>query len=179
MQQAKTSNGGDTKRTALDTPSDIAKKDAKAIADEINALVADTFALYVKTKNFHWHMTGPHFRDYHLLLDEQGQQIYAAIDPLAERVRKLGQTTLRSVGHIAKLSRVKDNDAEFVSPYEMLTELTEDNRTLAAHMRKAHEACDDKDDIGTASLIENLVDETERRIWFLFEAARSADQGGH
>jgi starvation-inducible DNA-binding protein len=163
----------------LRTPSDLSEKNTRPIADALNRLVADSFALYIKTKNFHWHMSGPHFRDYHLLLDEQGEQIYASIDPLAERVRKLGQRTVRSIGEIAKLSRVKDNEAEFVDPLDMLGELIADNKSCAAAMRKAHELCDELEDSGTAGLLETLIDETERRTWFLFEASRQADATGH
>ena len=164
---------------ALATPTDISGNGVKAIAAAINGLCADAFALYLKTKNFHWHMSGPHFRDYHLLLDEHGDQIYAMIDPMAERVRKLGQTTLRSIGHIGKLQSITDNDEAYVSPGAMLRELENDNRAMAAAMRKAHELCDDNKDIATASLLEVWVDETERRAWFLFEASRGADESGH
>lgn len=164
---------------ALATPSDLSHNAAKAVAAALNPLLADVFALYLKTKNFHWHMSGPHFRDYHLMLDEQADQIFAASDPIAERVRKLGQTTLRSIGHIGKLARVKDNDAEFASPLEMLTELMADNKQMAAALRAAHKICDDHEDVASASLLEVYIDETERRTWFLFEAARGADAGGH
>ena len=141
-----------------------------AISAALNAVLADLFALYVKTKNFHWHVTGPHFRDYHLLLDEQSAQVLATIDPAAERVRKLGGTTLRSVGHIASLQRMSDNNAENVTPTDMLSELRTDNRDLALNLREAHDLCDEHRDIATASLIENWVDEAEGRIWFLAEA---------
>ena len=137
-------------------------------------LLADYFALYLKTKNFHWHMSGPHFRDYHLLLDEQGDQIFETTDPLAERVRKIGGLTLRSIGQIAKLQRVLDNDAEYVTPADMLAELADDNLQLVIRLRETHGLCDEHGDIATASLIENWVDEAERRAWFLFEAGRSA-----
>jgi starvation-inducible DNA-binding protein len=169
----------DTQRAALDTPSDLPKPATQAIAAAVNPLVADAFALYLKTKNFHWHLSGPHFRDYHLMLDEQADQIFASTDPLAERVRKLGQPTLRSIGHIGKLSRIDDNDADFVSPLDMLSELMDDNKAMAAAMRKAHKVCDDHSDVGTASLLEVYIDETERRTWFLFEALRGADATGH
>ena len=142
-------------------------------------MLADAFALYLKTKNFHWHMSGPHFRDYHLMLDEQSDQIFATTDPLVERIRKLGQRTIRSIGHIGELQTIKDNDAEFVGPLDMLRELMNDNKAMAASMRKAHELCDDQKDIATASLLEVYVDETERRTWFLFEASRQADPSGH
>jgi len=145
------------------------------IAGALNALLADVFTLYLKTKNFHWHMSGPHFRDYHLLLDEQAEQIYAIADPIAERVRKIGATTLRSIGHIARLQRVLDNDAEYVTPLDMLAELREDNTQLAARMRAAHEVCDEAGDVATASLLEVWIDEAERRAWFLFEATRGGE----
>ncbi len=152
----------------------------KAIAAALNGLAADAFALYLKTKNFHWHMSGPHFRDYHLLLDEHGDQIYAMIDPLAERVRKLGQTTLRSIGHIAKLAVDQGQRPQPSSrPLDMLRELAEDNKAFTASQRKAHELCDDNGDVASASLIEVWIDETERRTWFLFEASRGADATGH
>jgi starvation-inducible DNA-binding protein len=138
----------------------------------MNAILADVFALYLKTKNFHWHMSGPHFRDYHLLLDEQADQLYAMTDPIAERIRKLGGTTLRSIGHIGRLQRVVDNDADYVEPQDMLAEVREDNQELAARLREVHNVCDEHRDIATASLIEVWIDETERRTWFLFEAAR-------
>src|SRR6185437_8275166 len=139
----------------------------------------DVFALYLKTKNFHWHMSGPHFRDYHLLLDEQGDQLFAMADPIAEGVRKIGGTTLRSIGHIARLQRVSDNDAEYVEPEDMLAELREDNKTLAVRLRETHGVCEDHNDVATASLIEVWIDETERRTWFLFEASRRGDSTGH
>jgi starvation-inducible DNA-binding protein len=162
----------------LQTPTSLGDKARKDITGALNALLADVFALYLKTKNFHWHVSGPHFRDYHLLLDEQADQIYAMSDPIAERVRKLGGTTLRSIGHIARLSRVADNDAEFVTPLDMLAELREDNARLADRMRAAHEVVDDHNDIATASLLEVWIDETERRAWFLFEASRPGEQAG-
>jgi starvation-inducible DNA-binding protein len=136
------------------------------------------FALYLKTKNFHWHMSGPHFRDYHLLLDDHGDQIFAMTDPLAERVRKIGGATLRSIGQIARLQRVLDNDAEFVEPLDMLAELRDDNQRLASSMREAHEVCEDNEDVASASLIEVWIDETERRTWFLFESTRHAEEPG-
>jgi starvation-inducible DNA-binding protein len=166
-------------KAALATPTDLSGNGVKAIAEALNGLAADAFALYVKTKNFHWHMSGPHFRDYHLLLDEQATQIYEMIDPLAERVRKLGQPTLRSIGNIARLQTIKDNDDAFVGPLDMLSELVEDNKGFVASMRKAHELCDENNDVATASLIEVWIDETERRTWFLFEATRGADSSGH
>ncbi len=177
--QMKTPAGPDTTRSALNTPSDLTPEATAKVGAEVNRLVADALALYLKTKNFHWHISGPHFRDYHMLLDDQADQIYASVDPLAERVRKLGQTTLRSISHVSQLARVKDNNADFVSPFDMLCELLEDNKNMAKAMRKAHKLCDDNEDIATASLLEVYVDETERRTWFLFEAARAADPGGH
>lgn len=163
----------------LITPTDLEAKATKDIAGAMNAILADVFALYLKTKNFHWHMSGPHFRDYHLLLDEQGDQLFAMTDPIAERIRKVGETTLRSIGHIARLQRVSDNDAEYVEPEDMLAELREDSKTLAARLREAHEVCEDHNDVATASLIEVWIDETERRTWFLFEASRRGDSTGH
>jgi starvation-inducible DNA-binding protein len=163
----------------LDTPTDVPKEAVDKISKSLNTLLADAFALYLKTKNFHWHMSGPHFRDYHLLLDEQADQLYAMTDPIAERVRKLGGPTLRSIGHIARTQRVLDNDADYVEPLDMLGELGEDNRTLAASLREVHEVCEKHRDIATASLIEVWIDETERRTWFLFESSRHADSSGH
>ena len=164
------------RRTApLHTRSDLGAEATKDLSAALNVLLADVFALYLKTKNFHWHISGPHFRDYHLLLDEQADQIFAIADPIAERVRKVGGTTLRSVGHIARLQRVLDNDAEYVSPLDMLAELREDNKQLVNEMRRTHALCDEHDDVATASLIEVWIDEAERRTWFLFEASRSAE----
>lgn len=167
------------KISPLDTPTDLKPEGIAAISQALNVLLADTFALYLKTKNFHWHVSGPHFRDYHLLLDEQAAQIYATTDDIAERVRKIGGTTLRSIGQIASLQRVKDNNADFVPPLDMLRELMGDNKTFAANLREAHELCDKHEDVATASLIENWIDKTERRTWFLFEASRGADRSGH
>jgi starvation-inducible DNA-binding protein len=163
----------------LVTPTDLKAEATKDIAGAMNAILADVFALYLKTKNFHWHMSGPHFRDYHLLLDEQADQIFAMSDPIAERIRKLGGATLRSIGHISRTQRVLDNDAQFVQPLDMLAELREDNKVLAASLREAHNVCDEHRDIATASLIEVWIDETERRTWFLFEASRQGDKTGH
>ena len=160
-------------QAALATRSDLGSEAVKNISGALNALLADAFALYVKTKNFHWHMSGPHFRDYHLLLDEHGDQIFAMTDDIAERVRTLGGTTIRSIGHIARLQRLSDNDAEYVDAPDMLAELREDNRALLASMRQAHDVCDEGNDVATASLLENWIDETERRIWFLFEIGRA------
>lgn len=158
---------------ALETPSDLQSNAVRDIAGALTLLLADAFALYLKTKNFHWHVSGPHFRDYHLLLDEQAAQIFATTDDMAERARKIGGTTLRSVGHIARLQRVKDNDAEFVTPLDMLAELREDNKEMVVRLREVHDLCDEHGDVATASLIENWIDDTERRVWFLFEATRT------
>jgi starvation-inducible DNA-binding protein len=168
-----------TRRRAapLITPTDLGAKASKDIAGGMNAILADVFALYLKTKNFHWHMSGPHFRDYHLLLDEQADQLYAMTDPIAERIRKVGGSTLRSIGHIARLQRIKDNDADYVDPLDMLAELREDNQVLAARLREVHNVVDERRDIATASLIETWIDETERRTWFLFEASRLGGTG--
>jgi starvation-inducible DNA-binding protein len=153
----------------------LASNAVRDLSGALNALLADVFALYVKTKNFHWHMSGPHFRDYHLLLDEQGEQIFAMTDDLAERVRKIGGTTLRSIGNIARLQRVLDNDAEYVTPLDMLAELRDDNRELVSRMRETHGLCDEHGDVATASLIENWIDEGERRAWFLSEATQHGE----
>ncbi|UDL93380.1 DNA starvation/stationary phase protection protein [Lichenihabitans sp. PAMC28606] len=179
MAKDTTKHNADTDASALKTPSDLGDNGTAQIAAEINKLVADAFALYLKTKNFHWHMSGPHFRDYHLLLDEHADQIFATTDPLAERVRKLGRRTVHSIGEINGMSRVKNNDADFVSAADMLRELLQDNRDMVTNMRKAHEVCDEHKDVATASLLENYIDDTERRAWFLFEATRDADATGH
>jgi starvation-inducible DNA-binding protein len=167
------------RRAPLVTPTDLSTAATKDISAAMNAILADVFALYLKTKNFHWHMSGPHFRDYHLLLDEHGDQLYAMTDPIAERIRKLGGTTLRSIGHISRTQRILDNDADYVQPLDMLAELRDDNKTLASTLREAHNVCDEHRDIATASLIEVWIDETERRTWFLFEASRKGDATGH
>jgi len=156
----------------LTTPTDLTRSATKDIAGAMNAILADVFALYLKTKNFHWHMSGPHFRDYHLLLDEQGDQLFAMTDPIAERIRKVGGGTLKSIGHIARMQRVLDNNADYVEPRDMLAELAEDNKMLAARLRETHDVCDEHRDIASASLIEVWIDESERRTWFLFEASR-------
>jgi starvation-inducible DNA-binding protein len=161
------------RQAAIATPSDLGSEAVKHISGALNALLADVFALYLKTKNFHWHLSGPHFRDYHLLLDEHGDQIFAMTDAIAERVRKIGGGTIRSIGHISRLQRLSDNDAEYVDPLDMLAELREDNRTLLASMRETHDLCDEENDVATASLLEVWIDETERRIWFLFETGRA------
>ena len=153
----------------LSTPSDLNEKGREAITVSLNPLVAEAFALYVKSKNFHWHMSGSHFRDYHLLFDEQADQIFAMIDPLAERVRKLGGTTICSIGHISRLQNIKDDDEAFLEPEKMLQHLMNDNKKYAAHMRAAHKVCEDHNDVATCSILEVFIDETERRIWFLFE----------
>jgi starvation-inducible DNA-binding protein len=159
----------------LKTPVDLGSDAVKDLAGALNTLLADIFALYFKTKNFHWHMSGPHFRDYHLLLDEQASQIYATTDAIAERVRKIGATTLRSVADISRLQRLQDNDADYVAPLDMLAELREDNLQLAAHMRETHGVCEERNDVASASLLETWIDEAERRVWFLFEAGRRGD----
>ncbi|MEI9929090.1 MAG: DNA starvation/stationary phase protection protein [Rhizomicrobium sp.] len=156
----------------LKTPTALSSNAVKDIAGSLTTLLADAFALYIKTKNFHWHMSGPHFRDYHLLLDDQATQIYAMTDAVAERARKVGGTTLRSIGHIARIKRIADNDAEYVTPLDMLAELREDNMQFVAAMRAVHAVCDEHEDVATASLIENWIDEGEQRIWFLYEAGR-------
>jgi starvation-inducible DNA-binding protein len=156
----------------LKTPSDLPTNAITDISAALTTLLADMFALYLKTKNFHWHMSGPHFRDYHLLLDEQAEQIFATTDDIAERARKIGGTTLRSVGHVARLQRISDNDADYVTPEDMLAELRDDNRQLISLLRETHDICDEHNDVATASLIENWIDEAERRHWFLFETTR-------
>lgn len=167
----------DRRNAPLATPTDLKAKATRDIAGAMNAILADIYGLYLKTKNFHWHMSGPHFRDYHLLLDDQADQLFAMTDPVAERIRKLGGSTLRSIGHIGRLQRVSDNDADYVEPLDMLAELCEDNKTLAARFREAHDLCNEHRDIATASLIEVWIDETERRTWFLFEASRKDRSG--
>ena len=160
----------------LTVPTDLTRSAVKDIAGAMNAILADVFALYLKTKNFHWHMSGPHFRDYHLLLDEHGDQLYAMTDPIAERIRKLGGLTIKSIGQISRIQRVLDNDADYVDPADMIAELAEDNQTLAARLREAHNVCDEDRDVATASLIEVWIDETERRTWFLSEIKRGRQQ---
>ena len=156
----------------LETPTDLKPNSVADVSAALNGMLADMFALYLKTKNFHWHVSGPHFRDYHLLLDQQAEQIFASTDDVAERVRKIGGTTLRSIGHIARLQRILDNDAEFVTPLDMLAELRDDNKDLTARLRETHGLCEEHGDVATTSLIENWIDEAERRTWFLFEASR-------
>jgi len=157
----------------LATPTDLKPNAVRDLAGALNILLADMFGLYLKTKNFHWHVSGPHFRDFHLLLDEQAEQIFATTDDLAERVRKIGGTTLRSIGHVSRLQRIKDNNADFVTPMDMLAELRDDNKELVARMRETHGLCDEHGDVATASLLETWIDEAERRSWFLFEATRA------
>jgi len=169
---------GETRRRApLHTPSNLSPDATRDISGALNLLLADLFALYVKTKNFHWHMSGSHFRDYHLLLEEQAEQIFAAIDPVAERARKIGGTAVRSIGQIARLQRVLDNDAEYVTPQDVLAELRDDNLQFAARLRETHSLCDESGDVASASLLEVWIDEAERRTWFLFEATRQ--EGGN
>jgi starvation-inducible DNA-binding protein len=163
----------------LTTPTDLGASAQKDITGALNALLADTFALYLKTKNFHWHVSGPHFRSYHLLFEEQATAIFATTDEIAERVRKIGGTTLRSIGDIAKAQSIKDNDEAFVTAGDMVRELMNDNKAVAAAMRKAHKLCDEHEDVATASLLETFIDATEKRTWFLFESARKADESGH
>ena len=168
----KKSAGKIVQRERLGTPTDLKAEATRDISAALEPLLADVFALYVKTKNFHWHMSGPHFRDYHLLLDEHSVQIFAMTDDIAERARKVGGTTLRSIGQISKLQRIPDNDADFVAPEDMLAELKEDNLKLTQIMREVHNTCDEHGDVATASLLENWIDESERRTWFLFEIGR-------
>jgi starvation-inducible DNA-binding protein len=158
----------------LETPTDLESNAVRDISGALNVLLADMLAMYMKTKNFHWHVSGPHFRDYHLLLDEHATQIFATTDDIAERVRKIGGTTLRSIGQISRSQRVLDNDADYVAPLDMLAELRDDNKRLTANMRETHDLCDQHRDVATASLLENWIDEAERRTWFLFETTRGA-----
>ena len=168
----KVNPGKGPKTKGLATPTDLSDKSVEAVSEALNVMLADIFALYMKTKNFHWHMSGREFRDYHLLLDQHSEEIFAVTDPLAERVRKLGGRTLHSIGEIASLQRSKDNDEEYVAPLNMLAELRDDNKMLTSNFRKAHKVCDDANDVASASLIENWIDEAERRTWFLYEATR-------
>ena len=156
----------------LRTPTSLSEEATQSISAALTGLLADTFAHYIKTKNFHWHVSGPHFRDYHLMLDEQSAEILAMTDPMAERARKIGGTTLRSIGQIAKESRIADNDADYVDPLDMLAELRDDNGELIGRMREVHDLCDEHNDVATASLLENWIDESEKRVWFLFESGR-------
>ena len=161
-------------KTPLTTPTDLSEKAVQEVSEALQVLLADVFALYLKTKNFHWHMSGAHFRDYHLMLDDQGEQIFAMTDAIAERARKIGGTTIRSIGQVARLQRIADNDADYVKPLDMIIELRDDNATLTRNMREIHSLCDEAGDIATASLLENWIDETEKRTWFLFECSRDA-----
>lgn len=163
----------------LKTPTDLGSNATKDIAGAMNAILADTFALYMKTKNFHWHVSGPHFRDYHLLLDEQAGELFASTDIIAERVRKVGGNTLRLIGDIARHQRLSDNDAPYVAPDDMIAELRDDNQRVIAAMREAHDLCDEHNDVATASLLENFIDEAEKRVWFLYEISRRGDPTGH
>ena len=163
------------RKAPLQTPTDLGADAVRDLAGALTTLLADMFALYVKTKNFHWHVSGPHFRDYHLLLDEQADQIFATTDPIAERVRKIGGTTLRSIGQIGKMQRISDNDADYVTPLDMLAELREDNLQLTKSMRETHDLCEKYNDVASASLIEVWIDEAERRTWFLYEASRHGE----
>ena len=167
------------RRAPVDTPTDLSAEATRDIAGAMNAILADVFALYLKTKNFHWHLSGPHFRDYHLMFDEHAEQLFDMTDPIAERIRKIGGSTLKSIGQISRLQRVLDNDAEYVDPEDMLAELCEDNKVLAARLREVHNVCDEHRDVATSSLIETWIDETERRTWFLFEASRREMTSGH
>ena len=175
MKKSNSTNKSELERrrdAPLATPTDLTRSAGKDISGAMNAILADVFALYLKTKNFHWHMSGPHFRDYHLLLDEQAEQLFAMTDPIAERIRKIGGLTLRSIGHISRIQRVLDNDAEYVEALDMIAELADDNKAMAARLREAHNVCDEHRDVATASLIEVWIDETERRTWFLSEIKR-------
>jgi starvation-inducible DNA-binding protein len=171
-------NAKSRNKAPLKTPSDLGTNAVRDISGALTILLADMFALYMKTKNFHWHVSGSHFRDYHLLLDEQADQIFAATDGIAERVRKIGGTTIRSIGHISRLQRVLDNDADYVTPLDMLAELRDDNLQLIVHMRETHELCADSGDVATTSMLEVWIDEAERRAWFLFETSRRGEAAG-
>jgi starvation-inducible DNA-binding protein len=162
-----------SREAPLITPTDLSADATRDIGGAMNAILVDVFALYLKTKNFHWHVSGPHFHDYHLMMDDQAEQLFAMTDPIAERIRKVGAMTLRSIGHIARTQRIRDNDADYVDPTDMLAELCEDNQALAGWLREAHDVCNEHRDIATASLIETWIDETERRTWFLFETSRA------
>jgi starvation-inducible DNA-binding protein len=161
-------------KTSLTTPTTLSENAVRDISAELTVLLSDVFALYLKTKNFHWHMSGPHFRGYHLMLDDQGDQLFAMTDAIAERVRKIGGTTVRSIGQISRLQRIVDNNAEYVEPFDMIAELREDNAILTRNMREVHSLCDKAGDVATASLLENWIDETEKRTWFLFECGQHA-----
>jgi starvation-inducible DNA-binding protein len=177
MAKADTQDVKKRAKARLNTRSDLGSDAVRDISGALNAILADTFTLYLKTKNFHWHISGPHFRDYHLLLDEQAAEILGSTDEIAERVRKIGGTTLRSIGHIGKLQRVLDNDADYVDPLDMLAELRDDNLRSAARMRAAHALCDEYNDVASASILETFIDQAERRAWFLFETTRRSNSG--
>ena len=172
-------NPKERQKVKLSTPTDLGSNATRDLSGALNVLLADVFALYIKTKNFHWHVSGPHFRDYHLLFDEQAGELFAMTDEIAERVRKIGGTTLHSVGHIARFQRILDNDADYVEPSDMLAELREDNQALIASMRKVHDLCDEENDVATASKLEEWIDQAERRVWFLFESSRRGDASSH
>src|SRR5438874_826326 len=175
MKKSNSTNKSELERrrdAPLATPTNLTRSASKDISGAMNAILADVFALYLKTKNFHWHLSGRHFRDYHLLLDEQAEQLFAMTDPIAERIRKIGGLTLRSIGHISRTQRVLDNDAEYVEPLDMIAELADDNKTLATRLRETHNVCDEHRDVATASLTEVWIDETKRRTWFLSEIKR-------
>lgn len=174
-----TTHENERSKARLRTPTGFKDEEAKEIAAELNTVLADVFALYVKAKNFHWHLSGPHFRDYHLLFEEQAVELLRMVDPIAERVRRVGATTLRSVGHIAKLQKLVDNDADFVEAADMLAELIEDNQALLARLRDARECCDEYEDVGSVSMLEEWIDQTEKRIWFLYETSRPQLTSGH
>ena len=178
MNKTESASAKAERKAPLRTPTDLDASATKDVSAAMNGILADVFALYLKTKNFHWHMSGPHFRDYHVMLDEQADQLYAMTDPIAERIRKLGGTSLRSIGHISRIQRILDNDADFVEPSDMLAELCDDNKTIAARLREVHSVCDEHEDIASASFIEVWIDETEQRTWFLFEATRPLDATG-
>ncbi len=161
-------------RTSLTIPTTLSEKAVHDISEALVLLLSDVFALYLKTKNFHWQMSGPHFRDYHLMLDDQGEQIFSMTDAIAERARKIGGTTVRSIGQISRLQRIADNDAQYVEPLDMIAELLDDNAILTQSMRETHSLCDEAGDVATASLLENWIDEAEKRTWFLFECGRHA-----
>ena len=174
MAKSKPEPVAERRKAPLTTPTDLGSNARRDITGALNAILADTFALYLKTKNFHWHVSGPHFRDYHLMFDEQAAELLASTDDIAERVRKIGGTTIRSIGHIGRLQRLGDNDADYVTPEDMLAELADDNRTTIIALREAHNLCDEEGDVATASLIEVWIDQAERRAWFLFETSRQA-----
>jgi starvation-inducible DNA-binding protein len=165
------------RKSPLETPTDLGSNARRDIAGALNILLADMFALYLKTKNFHWHVSGPHFRGLHLMFDEQAEQIFATTDEIAERVRKVGGLTIHSIGEISRLQRIPDNDADYVDPLDMLAELRSDNQALVASLRETHELCDEENDVATASLLENWIDQAERRVWFLYESSRRGDPG--